>query len=82
MRGILQRPPPFDLRRSLGPSAVQARAGGDAAYNRNNPPVAPSYLNQEVVSQWVNRSPFNSLSGYCMELGLVVVRQNGAVLLF
>lgn len=74
VRAIQQRPPPVELRRTLGPGFVSSRnPGGDIAYNRNNPPVAPSYLGAEVVAKWAARVPFNVLAGYCTELGLVQV---------
>lgn len=74
VRAIQQRPPPVELRRSLGPGFVSSRnPGGDIAYNRNNPPVAPSYLGAEVVAKWSARVPFNVLAGYCKELGLMQV---------
>ena len=75
VRAILQRPPPIELRKSLGPGPVTGRGGyGEAVYNRNNPPVMPSYLALDTQSKWVNRTAFNALAGYCMELGLVQVR--------
>lgn len=74
VRGILQRPPPIELRKSLGPGPLTVRGGyGDAVYNRSNPPVMPSHLSADCQAKWMNRTAFNALAGYCMELGLVQV---------
>ena len=76
VRSIIQRPPPIELRKSLGPGFVSSRGGGygDAVYNRNNPPALPSYMTVETQTKWINRTQFNSLAQYCMEMGLVQVR--------
>jgi hypothetical protein len=74
VRGILQRPPPIEVRKSLGPSFVSSRSyAGDMAYNRSNPPTAPSYLTAQVQSNWSQRCAFNNLVAYCEELGLLQV---------
>lgn len=54
---------------------MSGRGGGygDVVYNRNNPPVMPTYLAADSQSKWLNRTQFSSLAGYCMELGLVQV---------
>lgn len=69
VRRILQHPPPFELRISLGPKFIPARSGGDAAYNRNNFPPAPSYMAAEVQGNF-SRVHGRSLAGWCSELGL------------
>jgi hypothetical protein len=72
VRRILQHPPPFELRCSLGPKFIAARAGGDQAYNRSTFPPAPSYIAADVQGNF-SRVHARSLAGWCTELGLVRV---------